>query len=78
MLSLPLVKISTARDVDASEQRFEWEHETCDLLFVLDSYGGASKRLKVVQGTQVRVSAQSHRRLTRMVANCDFAAIDRA
>lgn len=59
MLSLPLAKLSTARDEDPSEQRFEWQHETRDLSLILEGYGdvpGSTQLLKVAQGTQVRVS----------------------
>lgn len=57
MLSLPLAKLSVALDTDPDAQSFTWQHETHDLTFVIDSYGGSgsSQLLKVVQGTQVRV-----------------------
>ncbi|KAH7383340.1 hypothetical protein BKA66DRAFT_584969 [Pyrenochaeta sp. MPI-SDFR-AT-0127] len=57
MLSLPLAKLSVARDADSTEQRFTWQHEIHDIFFVLDTYGtrGSSQLLKVVQGIQVQV-----------------------
>lgn len=57
MLSLPLTSLSTAHDADASQQKFNWQKETHNLTFVIDSYGaqGNSQLIKVVQGTQVRV-----------------------
>lgn len=57
MLSLPLTSLSTAHDADAGQQKFNWQKETHDLTFVIDSYGasGTAQLIKVVQGTQVRV-----------------------
>jgi hypothetical protein len=57
MLSLPLAKLSWAQDTDSDQQKFNWQQETHDLSFILDSYGarGATQLMKVVQGTQVRV-----------------------
>ncbi|KAJ6198800.1 hypothetical protein J3E72DRAFT_188580 [Bipolaris maydis] len=56
MLSLPLTSLSTAQDADAKQQKFNWQKETHDLTFVIDSYGGRdnAQLIKVVQGTQVR------------------------
>ncbi|XP_014557633.1 hypothetical protein COCVIDRAFT_96572 [Bipolaris victoriae FI3] len=56
MLSLPLTSLSTAQDADAKQQKFNWQKETYDLTFVIDSYGGRdnAQLIKVVQGTQVR------------------------
>jgi hypothetical protein len=57
MLSLPLSKLSVAQDTGPAEQKFKWDQETRDLVFILDSYGArrSSQLMKVVQGTQVRV-----------------------
>ncbi|KAF5853115.1 hypothetical protein GGP41_001689, partial [Bipolaris sorokiniana] len=56
MLSLPLTSLSTAQDADAKQQKFNWQKETHDLTFVIDSYGGRdnAQLIKVVQGTQAR------------------------
>ncbi|EUC41796.1 hypothetical protein COCMIDRAFT_40085 [Bipolaris oryzae ATCC 44560] len=56
MLSLPLMSLSTAQDADAKQQKFNWQKETHDLTFVIDSYGGRdnAQLIKVVQGIQVR------------------------
>jgi hypothetical protein len=58
MISLPLAKLSTARDATLNETKFNWSHETQNLTVVIDSYGvrgSPSQLLKVVQGTQVLV-----------------------
>ncbi|KAI8935175.1 hypothetical protein NX059_007768 [Plenodomus lindquistii] len=56
MLSLPLAKLSVALDTAPDAQNFTWQHETRNLSFVIDTYGGngSSQLLKVVQGTQVK------------------------
>ncbi|KAL6707765.1 hypothetical protein ACN47E_003886 [Coniothyrium glycines] len=56
MLSLPLAKLSVARDAEPHEQHFVWQHDTADLTLVLDacSAPGSAQRLKIFQGTQVR------------------------
>lgn len=78
MLSLPLAKLSVARDEDPSEQRFEWKHESQHLTFVLDSYGSYAglQQLKVVQGTQVRVLVKAHRHMPELDADGDLVAGD--
>ncbi|KAH9859478.1 hypothetical protein IAQ61_011259 [Plenodomus lingam] len=55
MLSLPLAKLSVALDTDPDAQSFTWQHETHDLTFVIDSYGGSgsSQLLKVVQAANI-------------------------
>lgn len=57
MLSLSLTSLSTARDADATQQKFHWQKYTDDLTFVIDSYGARdnTQLIKVVQGTEVRV-----------------------
>jgi hypothetical protein len=60
MLSLPLAKLSSAQDVTVEETKFNWSHDTQNLVVVIDTYGASgppSQLLKVVQGTQVRVRA---------------------
>jgi hypothetical protein len=60
MLSLPLAKLSSAQDVTVEETKFNWSHDTQNLIVVVDTYGASgppSQLLKVVQGTQVRVRA---------------------
>lgn len=62
MISLPLAKLSTAPDASPEETKFDWKHDTQDLVAVIDtygSYGQPSQLLKVVQGTHVRVRAAS-------------------
>ncbi|KAH3904658.1 hypothetical protein HBI56_214560 [Parastagonospora nodorum] len=56
MITLPLAKISEARDAEPSETKFSWTHQTQDLVVVFDNYGHGSSAqlLKVVQGTHVR------------------------
>jgi hypothetical protein len=63
MISLPLAKLSTARDATADETKFQWNHETQDLVVVFDNFGAhtsTSQLFKVVQGTQIRVRASQN------------------
>jgi hypothetical protein len=61
MITLPLAKISEARDAALDERKFTWTHQTQELMVVFDNYGHgtSSQLLKVVQGTHVRVRAST-------------------
>ncbi|KAF2844894.1 hypothetical protein T440DRAFT_461400 [Plenodomus tracheiphilus IPT5] len=64
MLSLPLAKLSVALDTDPDAHSFTWQHQTHDLSFVIDSYGGHGSPqlcLKIVQGSQVRQAIEIQR-----------------
>ena len=62
MLSLPLVKLSTATNDSADGKKLIWNHVSQNLIFVIDTYGARgvpSQLIKVVQGTQVLVRKQN-------------------
>ncbi|KAL5115840.1 hypothetical protein ACEQ8H_006242 [Pleosporales sp. CAS-2024a] len=63
MLTLPLAKISEARDTAPNETKFTWTHETQELVVVLGSrdHSDARQLLKVVQGTHVRHLVEAER-----------------
>jgi hypothetical protein len=79
MLSLPLAKLSTAPDAGPDDTKFDWRHDTQDLVAVIDtygSYGQPSQLLKVVQGTHVRVRTALALSSLLLLCRLLFAKVD--
>jgi hypothetical protein len=64
MLTLRLAKFSFADDAPVEAQSFTWKHRTQDLVITFemgtDGSGNSSQILKILQGTQVLVTAYEY------------------